>query len=184
VSPYHVEYQNRFPGALVGFPGKGLAKIVDGTSNTLMLSELRTRAHLQDQRGAWALPWNACTQLAFDMHDMQSPVNLAGGAFTPNPASLGVTQQPNEQGPNVDMLYRCPDPASAQLEKMPCNVWVEGTPQEYLSSAPRSRHPGGVNVVFVDGHLGFLPNTVDEMAMTYLIYIRDHVTVSPSDHVF
>ena len=49
------------------------------------------------------------------------------------------------------MLYDCPDPAAAQIENLPCNQWVPGTPAEYLSSAPRSFHPGGVNVTFADG---------------------------------
>ena len=71
------------------------------------------------------------------------------------------------------MLYRCPEPAEAQLSRMPCNEWAAGTSREYLSAAPRSHHPGGVQALFVDGHIAFLPNGIDQMTMAYLIYIRD-----------
>ena len=78
VSPYHVENQNRFPGALVGSVRHRLDDIRDGTSSTLLAGELLTRGHLQDQRGAWALPWNGTSQIAFDMHDKVDPVDFGG----------------------------------------------------------------------------------------------------------
>ena len=34
-----------------------------------------------------------------------------------------------------------------------------------MSAAPRSNHIGGVNTAFLDGHVDFLPNDVDEMVM-------------------
>ena len=184
VSPFHVEFQNRFPGALVASPAQRLADITDGTSNTLLLSEVLTRAQHQDQRGAWALPWTGTTQLAFDMHDTTIAVDYQGSGYTPSPRSLGVTQPPNNRGPNIDMLYACPDPAGAQLENMPCDVWAAGTSRDYLSAAPRSRHPGGVNVVFVDGHVGLLPNSMDEFVMAYLIYVRDGQALDSSSYTF
>ena len=57
---------------------------------------------------------------------------------------------------------------------MPC-LTVNG----YLSAAPRSRHPGGVNVVYADNHVAFLPNTVDPTMMAYLVSIEDGQAVSP-----
>jgi prepilin-type processing-associated H-X9-DG protein len=71
------------------------------------------------------------------------------------------------------MIYDCVEPADAQFHRLPCNSWKESGSNNYLSSAPRSRHPGGVNVVFVDGHVGFLTNQVDETALAYLISIED-----------
>ena len=172
-SPFHIRNQFRFPGAISG-KGKKIAEIRDGTSNTLMLSEVRTRGHEQDQRGAWALPWNGSTLLAFDMH------NTGRSAYEASPHSLGQTQLPNSgiaefdgssliRG-NMDILYGCPEPNLAQLEGMPCGDYEKF---RWLSSAPRSRHPGGVNVVYADGHTRFYLNEVDEFAMAYAISIND-----------
>jgi prepilin-type N-terminal cleavage/methylation domain-containing protein/prepilin-type processing-associated H-X9-DG protein len=179
VSPFHTDLQVRFPGALVG-TGQPLKKITDGLSNTLMLSEVRVRSQEQDQRGAWALPWTGASLLAFDMHHDGSP-----SAYTYNPGSVGVTQPPNNQGPNVDMLYACPDMAGAQLAGMPCGVWSssEWDQWHYLSAAPRSNHIGGVNVVFVDGHVGFIANQVDEIALAYMVSANDSKVVAVSQHV-
>jgi prepilin-type processing-associated H-X9-DG protein len=64
----------------------------------------------------------------------------------------------------------------AQFEEMPCNeAWsVPG----YISAAPRSRHVGGVNTAFLDGHVGFLPNDVDEYAMLWMTSTNDGEIVS------
>jgi prepilin-type N-terminal cleavage/methylation domain-containing protein/prepilin-type processing-associated H-X9-DG protein len=177
VSPFHVDLQLLCPGALIA-TGQPIADIRDGTSNTLLLGEVRTRAHEEDARGAWALPWTGASQLAFDMHSL-----LPAGQFEGSPWSLGVTQPPNCQGPNTDMLYACPDMNEAQLDQMPCGIWQPSGMWSFQSAAPRSTHPGGVNVVFVDGHTGFLPNAVDEMAMAYLISIHDGHPVSVDQHV-
>ena len=60
---------------------------------------------------------------------------------------------------------------------MPCTTWQSGGTLAYLSSAPRSNHPNGVNAVFIDGHVGFLPNTIDKLTMAYLISIEDRQPV-------
>ncbi len=179
VSPFHTDLQPRFPGALVG-TGQPIKSITDGLSNTLMLSEVRVRPHEQDQRGTWTLPWTGASLLAFDMHHNFSPTT-----YTYEPASVGVTQWPNCQGPNVDMLYDCPDLPNAQLDGMPCGVWAESEWDEwhFLSAAPRSRHEGGVNVVFADARAAFLPNQVDEIAMAYMVSANDSKLVVVSRHV-
>ena len=106
VSPYHVEYQTYYPGVLVGNRSRQPVHIRDGLSNTVMLSEVRTRSHKEDQRGAWALPWPGSTQLAFDMHHHSGDFQER---YVHSPGSLGHTQPPNNLGPNVDILFACPD---------------------------------------------------------------------------
>ena len=83
--------------------------IADGVSHTLMLSEVRVRQHPEDQRGAWALPWNGSSLLAFDMHPAGDVITTEANKFEGGPESLGQTQPPNNNGTNVDMLYDCPD---------------------------------------------------------------------------
>jgi len=177
VSPYHVEYQPRYRAALTSHRGHTAGMLAsDGTSTTLMLSEVLTRAQPRDERGAWAIGWNGASQLAFDLHDVEK-AELIGAGYNPNVAILDSCQPPNNQGPNLDVLYECASPAEAQLGRMPCNKWEESGPLNYLSAAPRSRHPGGVNAAYVDGHISFVPNQVDIATMAYLISIEDGMAV-------
>ncbi|MEA1950875.1 MAG: DUF1559 domain-containing protein [Planctomycetota bacterium] len=169
VSPFHVEFQNNYPGAIIQY-GQELANITDGTSTTIMLAEVRARRHQSDQRGAWALPWNGSSLLAQDMHpDPRS----GSGQYVANQMSFSFTMTPNKQGPYNDMLYDCPDVAGAQMERMPCAFYKENTMFEWLSAAPRSMHPGGVNVAFVDGHVEFISDEINEITMAYMISIND-----------
>jgi prepilin-type processing-associated H-X9-DG protein len=146
----------------------------------MVCSEVRTRAQPQDQRGAWALPWTGATILSFDMHAIEE--ESTPNHYVPSPSSLGVTQPPNCKGPNVDMIHRCVDIADAQARGMPCGEYGPGG-NHYLSAAPRSLHPGGVNVVFLDGHIGFISDGIDEMAMVKLVSCNDRLPVMLSEHV-
>jgi prepilin-type N-terminal cleavage/methylation domain-containing protein/prepilin-type processing-associated H-X9-DG protein len=177
VSPFHVEWQHRYQGALTSHIAHTDASFApEGTSNTLLLSEVRVRPRTDDQRGAWAIGWNGASLLAYDLHDKQ-PVVLSASGYDPELAALFFTQPPNNQGPNTDMLYNCADPAGSQLSRMPCTTWQSGGTLAYLSAAPRSNHPNGVNAVFIDGHVGFLPNTIDKLTMAYMISIEDRQPV-------
>lgn len=167
-SPFHTDLMHVYPGALVAHQGQCVADIRDGTTNTVVVSEVRVRANDQDQRGAWALPWTGSTLLAFDVHHD----GVDGAGYKVHPASLGQTQPPNNQGPNIDMLYKCTDLAGAQLARMPCNNFGGGS-FAYLSAAPRSNHPGGVHMSLLDGSVRFVGNAVDETTMAYMISIND-----------
>jgi prepilin-type N-terminal cleavage/methylation domain-containing protein/prepilin-type processing-associated H-X9-DG protein len=185
VSPYHVEMQKYYPGALTAGKVWKYKNIPDGPSHTLMLSEVRVRQHPEDQRGVWALPWNGSSLLAFDMHPAGDLISLEANKFEGGPESLGQTQPPNNTGANVDMLYDCPDLVAAQLEGMPCGVFNPSRNAEshYLSAAPRSRHPGGVHVAFMDGRIGFLVDGVEEFTMAYLISSNDRRPVDIDTYV-
>ena len=123
VSPYHATYADWWPSGLSGVHRYAPKNVLDGISNTLLLSEVRTRDNELDQRGAWALPWTGSTLLAFDMHDAKDFVETEAEfeqeclyssefLFHPSSLSIGHTQLPNTLGPVLDMLYRCPDPAA------------------------------------------------------------------------
>jgi len=181
VSPFHVEFQHEFPGALAANRRQRIASMEDGVSRTLVLAEVRTREHPRDQRGAWALPWTGSSVLAFDMHHNFDAGD--GAKFVGDSRSVGQAQPPNNEGPNVDMLYDCPDPNKAQVEGMICARFASDVNSTYLSAAPRSQHVGGVNVCFLDGHVGFLTNDVDDFAMAYMVSINDGKHVNVQDHV-
>jgi prepilin-type N-terminal cleavage/methylation domain-containing protein/prepilin-type processing-associated H-X9-DG protein len=176
VTPFHTDLQLLYPGALIS-TGQKLERVSDGTSKTVIFSEVRTLEHVEDERGAWALPWNGATLLAFDMHH-----NYDAGLFrnfTPNTSMTYQTQVPNTLGPNSDVLVRCVDTvlADAQLERMPCQVggmkFISLGLSNYISAAPRSNHIGGVNAAFLDGHVEFLGDDIDPYTMAGFVDIRD-----------
>jgi prepilin-type processing-associated H-X9-DG protein len=90
--------------------------------------------------------------------------------------SGGEPQVPNTMGAN-DMLYNCADSAGAQLDGMPCATFQHNFATGWLSAAPRSRHVGGVNVAFLDGRIGFLPDSVDQYVMANLVSSNDGTAV-------
>jgi prepilin-type processing-associated H-X9-DG protein len=157
---------------------------------TLIFSEVRTLDLNNDERGAWSLPWTGATLLAFDMHPLGWSANHDGtgkgdeylaanrAAYEASTESLGEAQPPNNQGPNVDTLRGCVEDsthvATAQQLGMPCrqapyNPGLGG----YLSAAPRSLHDGGVNAAFIDGHVTFLTDQIDEFYMAYAVSADD-----------
>jgi prepilin-type N-terminal cleavage/methylation domain-containing protein len=182
VSPSHGEFQHVQPGALVAHRANLIRHIRDGLSKTLLLAEVRTRDDELDQRGAWALPWVGASVLAFDLHS----INIAEDAFkhyVPDYNNLGLNQPPNNQGPNFDLLYDCNEQAS-QLEGMPCALYESSFfGNHWLTAAPRSRHPGGVYVAFLEGRVNFLTDEVDEVVMALMIAINDQETINFDDFV-
>ncbi|MEM8945977.1 MAG: DUF1559 domain-containing protein [Planctomycetota bacterium] len=186
VSPYHIDLQLMYPGALIA-TGQALQYIEDGTSSTIAFSEVRTIDVEQDERGAWALPWAGSSVLSFDMHHQCSNGKVfcpADRTYRPSARSLGYTQTPNlVKGPNKDTIHLC-DAGSEQqnesdLKSMPCTSWngVVGS-GGYYSASPRSLHPGGVNVAYLDGHTEFVTDDVDEFSFAYRVSINDGVADS------
>jgi prepilin-type N-terminal cleavage/methylation domain-containing protein len=164
VGPFHIENQATFPGAINSNPRHRTTKITDGASKTIQLSEVRIRDNPLDQRGAWALPWPGSSILSLDVHSTNPR------SFVVDTRYLGQSQTPNNQGPLLDVLYDCPDPAKAQLEGMPCADYASNP---YLSASPRSYHTGGVMVTFADTSIRFLVDEVSDELMAYMISIND-----------
>jgi prepilin-type N-terminal cleavage/methylation domain-containing protein len=171
-SPYHLDLQMAFPGALIA-RGQSLRKVTDGTTNTIVFAEVRTRENEYDERGVWALPWNATSLLSFDMH--HDPVVPFGNDFVAYAQFAYQTQLPNTIGPNVDTLRVCDDIDGAQLDRMPCM-----RSQSWLSAAPRSLHVGGVNLAYLDSHTEFVTDDVDEYVFAYRVSVNDGQTDDPA----
>jgi prepilin-type processing-associated H-X9-DG protein len=172
VGPFHTD-DFYSPGAIKLY-GQRLKEVTDGVSQTLALSELRTRDHEFDQRGAWALPWAAASLLSLDAHPLwydalEDQEELIYPEFIFSPSSVGRTQSPNSKW--GDVLYDCPDLAAEQIERMPCVK--EGG---YISASPRSNHTAGVNAAFLDGSVHFITNEIDEETLAHLICTADGQT--------
>jgi prepilin-type N-terminal cleavage/methylation domain-containing protein len=178
-SPEHINCSEVWPGALVNHPQK-MSKVEDGTSNTIMLTEVRTRDIATDQRGAWAVAWPGSSVLGLDMHGQGLPSNTlrvcAQGyyPYNPSPSLAAGSLPPNSPvgAENADDLRICDDVSNAQLENMPCIVSGSNT------AAPRSLHPGGVIATHMDGSTTWLANEIDPLVLGAMVCINDGIVVA------
>jgi prepilin-type N-terminal cleavage/methylation domain-containing protein len=169
ISPVHLNMQRILPGALGGFRpgnrlGQRMARVTDGTTNTIALTEVRTLDRDWDSRGAWALPFPGACVLSLDWHPVGNEVVAP---YRPNPTyDIDDVQTPNQQVIQ-DQLVVCDEPVYARRQRMPCQT------VQFFSSAPRSLHLGGVMAVALDGHAGSISDGVDHFVFAYLICTRD-----------
>ena len=177
-SPEHVECQAVAKGSLIYKP-QPLGAIQDGTSHTLMLTEVRTRDEPFDQRGAWALAWVGASVLGADVHGTNITTRICNQnpppVYVPNPIWSAFALPPNAGvGPDIprDDLYICYRPAAADLEGMPC--WKRGD----TTAAPRSLHFGGVNGAHVDGSVRWITNEIEAVVLGSLVCVDDGLTLS------
>ncbi|MEM9354467.1 MAG: DUF1559 domain-containing protein [Planctomycetota bacterium] len=129
----------------MGFPGVpiNLKRITDGSSNTIMLAEMRQGLGETDPRGVWAL-------------------GMCGSNFHCRHASNGVNA-PNECLPglddvyNDDLIYDEIGEATLNAECMAPANGVDRSGQ----SVVRSVHPGGVYVAMADGSVQFVSDFIE-----------------------
>ena len=140
--------------------GQTIADITDGTSNSLAVVEYLTGLNDTDVRGC------ACT-------------NRAGGQF------LYAAQTPNSSVGDdlLDLGGFCPSangsPNNEPSQNLPCISDSSGPNfGDNNSVTSRSRHVGGVQVVFCDGHVAFIPNNITLAAWQALAWVQDGQTVT------
>ncbi len=126
--------QYKSDGAFVMEVGRKLSEFTDGLSNTVLGSEVLTGMDgKNDIRGIWFT--------GFD-----------GGAIYEHQWT------PNSSNPDFMVAGSHCDPRPPPPD-MPCRSGAGNDSQTYFSA--RSRHPGGVNVLFGDGHVEFITDGVD-----------------------
>ncbi len=172
VNVYHSDYI--FPFGAITLWGNQLRKIGDGLSSTIVIAEVRTRDHVQDQRGVWAMPYTGGSILGYDMHAVSRPTvpkNTGddGKEFLPFIIDKNylLARAPNSDF--FDVGYKCPEPIGEIAEAMPCISDFK----DFNSAAPRSLHIGGVNCAYLDGHVSFLRDDIDQVVMAYLVHPVD-----------
>jgi prepilin-type N-terminal cleavage/methylation domain-containing protein/prepilin-type processing-associated H-X9-DG protein len=133
-----------------------IADMKDGTSNTAIGSEVIsgqiedwTLNKTWDARGVWAWP----SMGASCYTHKNTPNSSAGDGLWYNP------------GQDVECVH-------SPTEGMPCDQ-TAGTNYGTMATAARSRHPGGVNTVFADGHGTFISDTVNAVVWQRLGAIAD-----------
>jgi len=137
----------------------------DGSQNTLMLSE-------NIQGTEWSRPYNNSIQEDTSLTPWQAEVGMVwwritgSGITTPfapttNLGKIGINAG-KDDGPQISQGDIAPtdlDPAVSP------NGWTSLTAaqatEQLAYARPSSRHPGGVNATFCDGHTQFLNDTID-----------------------
>jgi prepilin-type N-terminal cleavage/methylation domain-containing protein/prepilin-type processing-associated H-X9-DG protein len=182
-SPEHPNCAEVYSGALPHID-LDLKRIEDGTSNTIMLTEIRTSEHAGDQRGAWAIAYPGSSVLGADMHSSTVPspnVRSCSSANAPNAGSyvptttqtlIDAALPPNYPAgkPSFDEILDC-DEVTSQVDGMPCGERGEGA-RSYTGAA-RSLHPNGVNTAYADGSVHYLGDDIDPRLFAILICIND-----------
>ena len=127
----------------------------DGTSNTVMLAELRTGAHLSlgDPRGTWALGFPGAS------------VICAGYTWD--------CTGPNNTDDNADDCEGAVNDAYGGM-----GAWQ---PCPFQQATSRSRHPGGVNVAMCDGSVKWIKNSITQQNWWKLCAVDDGFQIGPDE---
>jgi prepilin-type N-terminal cleavage/methylation domain-containing protein len=136
--------------------GFAVGNIPDGSSNTLMVQEIRAGWNADDRRGTWALG--------------QPGASLAGGGGTGDCA--GPNDGTNARNINCDDIKM---PASDPNSGM--GAWAGCTNGQAQS---RSRHTGGVVGCFGDGSVRFIRDSISSYNWAVIQGASDGL-VTPSD---
>lgn len=120
-----------------------IAEITDGTSQTIMTTELRIGLAEVDRRGTWAMGAPGASSIwAHGSDDSKGP-----NSCTPNGDNIWGSNDIIDAVGWETLLAEC--------MSVPAG-WDRST-----QAAPRSVHPGGVHVGFADGSAGFISDFIE-----------------------
>jgi prepilin-type processing-associated H-X9-DG protein len=132
--------------------GCRLTDISDGTSNTFLVHEVRVGVSAADRRGTWAMGMPGASLVC------------AGRDYNPTP---------NDRGDQTDEIEGCTGfwyPGIGTRDGMGCLV---GPTHYSMAGQARSRHTGGVNACFADGHVQFVQNGISQRTWVLLQSTND-----------
>ena len=124
-----------------------LARITDGTTNTIMLGEMRVGMSAQDRRGVWAM-------------------GMCGSNIHCRTAWNGATQ-PNDCKSGVDDIYDIQKVKDELGDATLAGECMDAATVDSGQSVVRSVHPGGAFVALADGSVRFITDFVDSGPIVY-----------------
>jgi len=130
--------------------------IPDGSSSTVLFSELRAGVNAQDPRGVWA-------------------IGFPGSSVTAANA-IGDCPTPNNRQDSSDDVQGCPDfwyPGIGVRDRVGCSVGLLGLGWPSWQAQSRGTHTSGVNVCLADGSVRFIYDYVDQGVWFALLSAND-----------
>jgi prepilin-type N-terminal cleavage/methylation domain-containing protein/prepilin-type processing-associated H-X9-DG protein len=137
----------------------GLQSITDGSTNTLLASEV-----IQGQGAGAGVSISGTT--CYD---------IRGFTVWGDATGFEALIPPNSTYP--DIIYTTAHCASLYQNNPPCVV-TGGSTYPYSLYGSRSRHPGGVDSLFVDGHVQFIKNSINIQTWRALATTRNGEVIS------
>ena len=135
--------------------GARLTDIPDGTSATFLVHEVRVGVTAADRRGTWALGMPGAS------------IVCAGRDYNPTP---------NNRLEQSDEIEGCPNFWFAGIgTKNGMGCRTDGV-RYGMAGQARSRHTGGVNACFADGHLQFVRDSISQRTWVLLQSTNDGLT--------
>jgi prepilin-type N-terminal cleavage/methylation domain-containing protein len=137
-----------------------MKQIVDGTSKTVILAEMRADPSPSAPRGCWSLPYGCSSLWAFGAAN-----SLYGGSTATNIYSdAGPNYAGDANGYSGDRTTNCANGLSnAQVYALGMGCYND---YECAYQGPKSSHPGGVQSVFCDGSVHWLDDSIQIGVLT------------------
>jgi len=138
-----------------------IEQIEDGTSNTMIVAELRAGVTASDRRGIWAMGsagassiWGHSTDdLLGPNYCVPSADNIWGGTTV-------VEEMGGNNGGDANLATLCMGTGSGSSSQ----------------AGPRSMHPGGIHAAFADGSATFITDSIATHAPEWNFVYRDPPT--------
>jgi prepilin-type N-terminal cleavage/methylation domain-containing protein/prepilin-type processing-associated H-X9-DG protein len=132
--------------------GARLTDITDGTSLTFMVHEVRVGVNAADRRGTWAMGFPGAS--------------MVNGGQRNNPTPNNMRDDADEIEGCVNFWY----PGIGTRDGMGCVNQADSGSEGAMA---RSRHRGGVNACFADGHVQFIKDSISRYTWVLLQSTND-----------
>jgi prepilin-type N-terminal cleavage/methylation domain-containing protein/prepilin-type processing-associated H-X9-DG protein len=149
---------NKGPVMAINY-GARLSDIIDGTHVTFLAHEVRVGVSSADRRGTWAMGFPGAS--------------MVNGGWPNSPTPNNMEEQADEIEGCGNFWY----PGIGSRDGMGC---FTGTGSSESASA-RSRHRGGVNACFADGHVQFIKDSITRYTWV-LLQSRNDGLLPDSDY--